>query len=133
MSNSDLQTLLEILKYALGPGSALVVYAVVNFIITQLTDSGHQPSPFGARWITYGMSVLVPSALYLLYVGLSGEVFNVATWLLAVLSAFGLSQFIHGQSALPREPVKAVPLTEQEIADKAKPAIEIDKEGEVKP
>ena len=122
MSSNDLQTLLDILNYALGPGASIVVFATVNWIITQLTDSGHQPSPFAARWISYGASVLVPTALYLLLVWLSGEPFNVATYILAVLSAFGLSQFIHGQVALPRVPVEAVPLSPQEVAAKAKEA-----------
>lgn len=116
----DTQTLLNIIKYALGPAAGMVVFTAVGWFIGQLTDAGHQPSPFAARWITYGTTVLVPSALYLLYVWLSGDPFNVATWILAVLSAFGISQFAHGQADLPRVPVKVVPLTPAEVAAKAK-------------
>lgn len=122
MSNSDLEVLLQAISYALGPGAGLVVYAVVNWIIEQLTDSGHQPSPFAARWIGYGTAVLVPTVLYALFLLLSQEPFSLATYIIDVLTAFGMGTFIHGQRDLARVPVQVVPLTDAEVAAKAKPA-----------
>jgi hypothetical protein len=117
---TDQETVIAILKYALGPGAALVVYWVTNWFIQQLTDSGHQPSPFKARWINYGTSIAVPTILYGILVLLANTPWEWATYILAVLSAFGLSQFIHGQTSLPKVPVKAVPLTPTEVAAKIK-------------
>jgi hypothetical protein len=113
--DKDTQTLLDLIGYALGPAAGVVVNRVVAFVLQNLQDGGHPASPFAARWLTWAITAIVPTILYALYVLLSQDAWNWATWLLDVLMAFGVATQIHGQTDLPRVPVKQVPLTEGEI------------------
>jgi hypothetical protein len=118
MNQSDTEVLLQAIAYLLGPGAGVAVYLVVQWIIQQLTDAGKQPSPFASRWIGYGVAVALPTALYALFLWLAAEPFSVATYIIDVLTAFGMGTFIHGQRDLARVPVETVPLTKQEVAAK---------------
>ena len=98
---SDTELLEQIILYVLGPGSGLAVYAVVKWITSELADAGREPSPRTARWISYGVSLVLPSALYGLLIVLGVAAYQLATHILYVLSAFGVATLVHGQTSLP--------------------------------
>lgn len=92
---TDLETLVLILKYLLGPGSGLAVKWVVDKLKEEFN-----PSPKTTRRLTYLVSGLVPTVVYLLLAWLTGA-YEPATHILAIFAAFGISQVWHGEQSLP--------------------------------
>lgn len=111
MNQQDIQAVLAIISYLVGAGAGVGVKATVDWLIEQM---GNKPSPFATRWITYFVSFAYPTVLYLSFVYLSNYIepteFNIGTYVLDILAAFGVATFVHGQQDLSREaPVQHVP------------------------
>jgi hypothetical protein len=109
MTQDETQGLKALLEMVLGPASGTIQQIAMPWILDQLEETGRVLSPFGKRWLAIGLSVALPSVLYL------AGAFWFQYWpyssedhLLAILAAFGFSQGIHS-FRLSREPQVQAP------------------------
>ena len=93
------QQVIDLLTWAIGPGSGVVVAGFMTWLITEMSDGENGPSPKTKRRLTYLVSLLLPSILYGALAWLSGQ-YNPVAHITAVLAAFGISQGIHGEKYL---------------------------------
>ena len=104
VTGDDRAALQLLIKLVLFGAPALAVKNVTDWLIGQLNDRpGKDPvSPRTQRWLAYGVSFVLPTVLYLIYTfGFKFEAYAVETHIMAVLAAFGVSQFMHGITDLP--------------------------------
>ena len=104
VGTTDRETLGLLLKFLLFTATGAAVKRVVDWLVRELNDRpGHEPvSPRTTRWLSYAVSAVLPTVLYLVYtLWLAFEPYRVETHIMTILYAFGVSQFVHGVLELP--------------------------------
>lgn len=91
--------LVSTLVWATGPGAGIVIKAALDWLIGEMADKGRSPSPKTRRRLSYLVSLSLPSLIIAVLIPL-GHVYDFAEHLTAILSAFGVSQVVHGESNL---------------------------------
>lgn len=101
--NPELEAFIQVLNYALGPGAGVVVKRVLDWLIGEIEDPDTVPpkkvSPRTKRRLSYVVTIVVPSVLYGL-LALSTWQWNWAAFAMNILSAFAVSQVVHGEQNL---------------------------------
>jgi hypothetical protein len=104
MDEQTKDAFVETLKWLVGPGAGVAIQWIMDWVVKEATDEGREPdkkpSPRTLRRLTYLVSILVPSAAYLLLAWMTGE-YRLDQHVVAILSAFGVATGIHGETKLP--------------------------------